>query len=84
VSRILGAGTPYVFYLHPWEIDPGQPRVSGLGRLSYFRHYVNLSRCEARFRSLLDDFSWTTLRDLLDQWKGAAETERVTTAPRTA
>ncbi|HET7469613.1 MAG TPA: XrtA system polysaccharide deacetylase [Gemmatimonadales bacterium] len=84
MSRILRAGTPYVFYLHPWEIDPGQPRVPGLGRLSYFRHYVNLARCEARFRSLLEDFSWTTLRDLLDQWKGAAQAERATPAARSA
>jgi polysaccharide deacetylase family protein (PEP-CTERM system associated) len=84
VSRILGSGTPYVFYLHPWEIDPGQPRVSGLNRISYFRHYANLARCEARFRSLLEDFSWTTLRDLLDQWKTAAGAARAAPAARSA
>lgn len=84
VTRILRAGTPYVFYLHPWEIDPGQPRVSGLGRVNYFRHYLNLARCEARFRSLLRDFSWTTVGDLLDQWKGAAEVERAAPAARSA
>jgi len=73
-----------VFYLHPWEIDPAQPRVSGLGRLSYFRHYVNLDRCEARFRSLLQDFSWTTVRDVLDRWKDALEAERAAPAARSA
>jgi polysaccharide deacetylase family protein (PEP-CTERM system associated) len=69
VNRILGSGTPYVFYLHPWEIDPGQPRVQGLGRVNYFRHYLNLARCEARFRALLDGFAWTTVREVLDGWK---------------
>lgn len=48
---------PFVFYLHPWEIDPGQPRISA-GMLSRFRHYTNLSRCEQRFSNLLDDFAF--------------------------
>ena len=69
VRRILGTGSPYVFYIHPWEIDPGQPRVEGLGRIAHFRHYVNLDRCEARFRSLLDAFQFTTVRRVLDDWK---------------
>ena len=69
VRRILGTGAPYVFYIHPWEVDPGQPRVDGLGRLSRFRHYVNLDRCEDRFRSLVTGFQWTTIKSILDQWK---------------
>jgi len=55
---------PFVFYLHPWEIDPGQPRVKA-SLLSRFRHYNNLDVCEARLRSLLDDFRFTTMRDVL-------------------
>lgn len=51
-------GRPCVFYFHPWEIDPGQPRPSGLGLKTRFRHYVNLSRMEPRIRGLLRDFSW--------------------------
>jgi polysaccharide deacetylase family protein (PEP-CTERM system associated) len=70
VSHILGTGAPYVFYIHPWEIDPGQPRIAGLGPVNRFRHYVNLSRCEDRFRSLLAGFRWTTVESVLDQWKG--------------
>ena len=35
---------PGIFYFHPWEIDPGQPRVAGCGWKSRFRHYTNLSR----------------------------------------
>ena len=65
VKRILRSGMPYVFYIHPWEIDPGQPRVRGLKRSHRFRHYVNLGRAEKRFDALLRDFTWTTMRELL-------------------
>ena len=67
VRRILAGGAPYMFYLHPWEIDPGQPRVQGLSPVSRFRHYLNLARCEDRFAALLRDFHWTTVRSLLEQ-----------------
>ena len=72
VRHILGAGSPYVFYIHPWEIDPGQPRMKALGPTNRFRHYVNLDRCEERFRSLLSSFQWTSVRDVLDRWKTQA------------
>lgn len=47
-----------IFYFHPWEIDPGQPRVPGLGAKTRFRHYLNLERFEPRLRRLLQDFNW--------------------------
>jgi len=47
-----------VFYFHPWEIDPEQPRVKGIGLKSRLRHYTNLSRMEARLIQLLQDFEW--------------------------
>jgi len=47
-----------VFYFHPWELDPGQPRVEGTSLKTRFRHYVNLHRTEPRLRSLLRDFTW--------------------------
>lgn len=47
-----------VFYFHPWEIDPDQPRVSGLSGKSKFRHYLNLTRMEGRLAQLVSDFSW--------------------------
>ena len=50
-----GAG---LFYTHPWEIDPGQPRVAGAGRLSRFRHYNNLAKTLPRLERLLSDFAW--------------------------
>jgi polysaccharide deacetylase family protein (PEP-CTERM system associated) len=67
VARILRAGGPYVFYIHPWEIDPGQPRMTGLKRSHAFRHYNNLGRCDARFARLLGDFEWMPVGELLDR-----------------
>jgi polysaccharide deacetylase family protein (PEP-CTERM system associated) len=66
IAHILRAGRPYVFYIHPWEIDPGQPRIEHLPALFRFRHYVGLERCERRFTSLLEDFRWSTMSGLLD------------------
>ncbi|MCW8084812.1 XrtA system polysaccharide deacetylase [Sabulicella glaciei] len=47
-----------IFYFHPWEVDPGQPRVSGAPRLSRFRHYTGLARMEGKLARLLGDFAW--------------------------
>ncbi len=49
---------PAIFYFHPWELDPDQPRQSGIGIKTYFRHYLNLHRMAQRLRQLLADFSW--------------------------
>ncbi len=49
---------PGIFYFHPWEIDPAQPRVPGTGLKTRFRHYVNLHRTEPRLRRLLREFRW--------------------------
>jgi polysaccharide deacetylase family protein (PEP-CTERM system associated) len=57
-------GRPFTFYLHPWEIDPGQPRVQ-VGLLSRFRHYTNLDRCESRLRLLLREFRFGGMREVL-------------------
>ena len=47
-----------MFYFHPWEVDPGQPRIQGAPFKSRFRHYVNLSRMEAKLARLCADFRW--------------------------
>jgi polysaccharide deacetylase family protein (PEP-CTERM system associated) len=49
---------PGVFFFHPWEIDPGQPRVHGAPLKSRVRHYTNLSRMKADLERLLRDFPW--------------------------
>jgi polysaccharide deacetylase family protein (PEP-CTERM system associated) len=57
LRRVNAEGLPAVFYLHPWEIDPQQPRIGASWR-SRFRHYTNLHRTESRLERLLRDFSW--------------------------
>lgn len=51
-------GKPAMFYFHPWEIDPEQPRIHAAGWKSKFRHYINLGRTEQRLKRLLADFKW--------------------------
>ena len=56
---------PQIFYLHPWEIDPEQPRVEGASRFSRFRHYTNLHRCLPRLERMLADFKFGTVSESL-------------------
>jgi len=65
--------TPFVFYLHPWEIDPTQPRVAA-SALSRFRHYTNLGKCEERLRRLLREFRFGTAKEGLVQLGLISET----------
>ncbi len=58
---------PFIFYVHPWEFDADQPKISGLSLRSKFRHYVNLRKTEERFRRLLEDFQFSTFREILIQ-----------------
>ncbi|RSZ59593.1 DUF3473 domain-containing protein [Massilia atriviolacea] len=51
-------GQPAIFYFHPWELDPGQPRPGGASLKTRFRHYVNLQRMEGRIKLLTRDFAW--------------------------
>lgn len=63
-------GAPGCVYLHPWEVDPGQPRQS-LGLLRSFRHYVNLHRTAPKLDRLLREFAFAGLGEALDQ-RGAS------------
>jgi polysaccharide deacetylase family protein (PEP-CTERM system associated) len=49
---------PGIFYFHPWEIDPGQPRIRDASRMARFRHYLNLAAMPGRLDRLLHDFAW--------------------------
>ncbi len=51
-------GQPAIFYFHPWEIDPGQPRPDGINLKTRFRHYVNMEKMDGRIRALTRDFAW--------------------------
>jgi len=53
----------FVFYLHPWELDPGQPKIIDVNRFYRVRHYRNLEKTEERFERLLEEFDWQPIRE---------------------
>ena len=65
LEQINRMGHEFVFYLHPWEVDPQQPRIPDASLLSRTRHYLNLARTQPRLDRLLQDFSFTTMQDVL-------------------
>ncbi len=60
-------GRPFVFYVHPWEIDKDQPRLRAGSRLSRWRHYVNLASTERKLTQLLHSFRFGTLTEVCQQ-----------------
>jgi len=64
LNKINRADQSFVFYLHPWEVDPNQPRVETNWK-SRFRHYNNLNKCEGRLNSLLKDFRFSSVEQVL-------------------
>ena len=67
-------GRPAIFYFHPWEIDPGQPRVAAASMKSKLRHYTNLDVMADKLRLLVAEFAWGRLDVLVHR-----EAERATT-----
>ena len=57
-------GRPAVFYFHPWEVDPGQPRVQGAPLKSRLRHYTKLTVMDAKLRQLVREFAWGRVDEL--------------------
>jgi len=55
---------PAVFYFHPWELDPDQPRVTEASRKARFRHYVNLDKFEGRLDRMLASFDWSRMDEI--------------------
>jgi polysaccharide deacetylase family protein (PEP-CTERM system associated) len=58
---------PAVFYIHPWEIDPEQPRMKTAGKRGFSTHYIGLARTEAKLRRLLREFRFAACADVLRQ-----------------
>lgn len=58
------ASYPYVFYFHPWELDPGQPRFKDATRKARFRHYLNLEKFESRLCDLLRNYQWGRMDEI--------------------
>lgn len=65
-------GRPVLVYVHPWELDPQQPRVPGVPWPNRFRHYVNLHSTERKLRDLLGHFSWGSLSQAIAAWQTSA------------
>jgi polysaccharide deacetylase family protein (PEP-CTERM system associated) len=61
-------GRPFVFYIHPWEVDPTQPRVAAGGVVSRWRHYVNLDSTMSKLECLLQSYRFATLSESLLAW----------------
>jgi polysaccharide deacetylase family protein (PEP-CTERM system associated) len=59
-------GVPFVFYIHPWEIDPVQPGVPGVSLISRFRHYVNIRKSEGRLKKLLQEIRFSSFCRILE------------------
>lgn len=57
-------GLPGIFYFHPWEVDPDQPRQKDIPAKTAFRHYLNLHQMEKRLEKLLRDFQWGTMQQV--------------------
>jgi len=62
--RRVNREQPGMFYTHPWEIDPGQPRNEAAPRMAKFRHYLNIGRTAARIEQLLADFRWARVDEV--------------------
>lgn len=65
-------GESAVFYFHPWEMDPEQPRIVGIDAKTRFRHYLNLDRMEGRVARLLNDFRWGRMDEVFLTGIGAS------------
>ncbi|MGQ9562066.1 MAG: XrtA system polysaccharide deacetylase [Thermogutta sp.] len=68
-GRVIQRGRPVMMYVHPWELDPEQPRIRGVSAINRFRHYVNLASTEKKLRALLQAFSWGSLEESLLSWQ---------------
>ena len=79
LRRVLRDDMPLVMYLHPWELDPDQPRMEG-PVISKFRHYLNLGRCEERLNKLLMDFEFAPISEVIEPIKQACK-DQPTDAP---
>jgi polysaccharide deacetylase family protein (PEP-CTERM system associated) len=65
IRRLVAeSGLPAVFYFHPWELDPEQPRMTGISLKTRFRHYVNLARFERRLTRLLGELEWGRMDEI--------------------
>jgi polysaccharide deacetylase family protein (PEP-CTERM system associated) len=71
---------PCMFYIHPWELDPSQPRIAVRSRMSRFRHYVNLGSTEPKLRCLLSRLTFGRLSDVRRRFDSISDSAQATAA----
>lgn len=67
LKALMKSGNPFVFYIHPWELNPDTPRVSGMDAFSRFRTYTGIRTAHRKFDRLLSDFPFRPVRDVLKE-----------------
>ncbi len=60
-------GRPVIFYMHPWEFDPGQPKIDVGSKITYFRHYAGITKNEGKLRKLLSSFKFVSLEKWFEE-----------------
>ncbi|TWU54481.1 Peptidoglycan deacetylase [Rubripirellula tenax] len=63
IAKIENERRPAMFYIHPWEVDPQQPRVDDIGRMNRFRHYVGLASTQSKLSRLISNHKFGTVAD---------------------
>ncbi len=66
LRQLNQADTEFVFYVHPWEIDTGQPVIDEAGFMTRFRHYNGIDKCHRKLQKLLGDFQFSTVAAVLE------------------
>jgi len=66
MRSIAARGLPYVFYLHPWDLDAGQPHVAGINAANRIRQRIGVHGCESKLARLIADFEWRPIAEILD------------------
>lgn len=74
LNRAAAQGSQLIMYLHPWELDPEQPRMEG-SLVSRFRHYLNLQKTEGRLRQLLLDFNFAAIGEALEPVRASCQSK---------
>jgi len=73
IRQVAGAGQPAIFYFHPWEIDPGQPRVANASLRSKIRHYSRLDAMAGKLRTLIERHDWGRMDSVVAETRAALD-----------
>ena len=67
INQVRATTGPAMFYIHPWEVDPGQPKIDRVSLKTRFRHYVGLNRTESKLKKLLQSNSFGPLKEFVNE-----------------